>query len=101
MPPTAMQTARAEITEIAQQYNWEALKSPRLNEMIYRCDNMLVFIQYDRDGKMREAELRRLITRDMTTEVAKIVWTSKVRLWHVTRWFTEHGKKPTPARRRR
>jgi hypothetical protein len=93
-----MTTARDEISDAVAAYDWEALASPKPKEMIYRRLSMLVFCQYDREGKLREATLRRMIAPNLTTEVASIGWTDGVKVWHVTRWLAEYGQSAKEAR---
>jgi hypothetical protein len=88
-----MTTSREELTTTATLYQWEVLKSPAPNEVIYRRDPMVVFVQYDRAGQLREAVLRRVIGRGLTTVVKQVGWTDHWKLTVVSAWFAHHGDK--------
>lgn len=88
-----MSTSREELTATADLYQWEALASPVPNEVIYRRDPMVVFVQYDRAGQLREAVLRRIIQPGLTTVVKQVQWTDHWKLTVVSAWFAHHGDK--------
>jgi hypothetical protein len=100
-------TQRSEVTEAVEAFVWESLESPQKGEMIYRRGPMLVFAQYDRDGGLRQATLRRIVgsVSPVTTEVAHVDWRDRIKVGKVMRWLSEYGESATEAaelaRRRR
>lgn len=89
-----MTTSREELNETAALYEWEALNSPAPNEVIYRREPMVIFVQYDREGKLREATLRRIIAPGLTTVVKQLDWNDHWKLTMVSSWLAHHGEKP-------
>jgi hypothetical protein len=87
-------TARAELTGLAELWEWDALASPTPNEVIYRRGPMIAFCQYDRDGKLRDATLRRMIADALTTEVAHVGWNDPGKATKVGAWMAEFGERP-------
>lgn len=91
-----MTNARDEVDGLAALWEWDALASPQPNEVIYRraTAGMLVFAQYDRDGKLRNAQLRRVIHDGLTTEVARVGWNDPGKATVVGAWFARFGAQP-------
>lgn len=90
-----MSTSRDELDETAALYQWEALASPAPHEVIYRRDPMVIFCQYDKEGKLREAVLRRIIEPGLTTVVNQRNWNDHWKLTTVSSWLAHHGEKPS------
>lgn len=89
-----MSTGYQELTTSATVWAWEALKSPQPCEVIYRRGPMLVFCQFDREGKLREATLRRMIAanRPLTTQLRHIGWHDGNKIARVVEWFADFGE---------
>jgi len=86
-----MTTGRMQITETAALYEWDALESPWPHEVIYQRGPMLVFAQYDKEGKFREGQLRQVLRGTVTKQVAVVGWDDPRKLVKAQRWLSDYG----------
>lgn len=87
-----MATGRRELTESARVWAWEELVSPQPGELIFRRGVMLAFCQFDREGKLREATLRRMVAEQLSTALAHVGWHDTRKIPRVVDWFASYGE---------
>lgn len=87
-----MTTGLVELNESATAWAWQALQSPKPGEIIFRRGVMLAYCQFDREGKLREATLRRIISDGLTSELMHVGWNDTRKIPRVVDWFASYGE---------